>query len=87
MNIFKTLCTPAQIYLLTLIPIIGSMIYNKYKVWNFVSLLIWAPIWTFVLNWLCKKGYSVVSWFFVLVPFISLVLLIFLYTEANITKK
>ncbi len=87
MNTFTTLCTPAKIYLIILVPIFFSMIYNKSSVWNFVSLLVWAPIWTFVLNWLCKKGYSFVSWFLVFFPLASLMLLTILYTNQLLQKK
>ena len=33
-------------------------------------------IWTYLLNLLCKKGYSKVSWMFVLLPFIAMFVLI-----------
>ena len=33
-------------------------------------------IWTYLLNLLCKKGYSKISWLFVLLPFIAMFVLI-----------
>ena len=33
-------------------------------------------IWTYLLNLLCKKGYTKVSWMFVLLPFIAMFVLI-----------
>jgi uncharacterized protein YacL len=42
--------------------------------------LIFAFVWTMVLNWLCKKGWKTLSWILVLLPF---VLIIFLYFGMN----
>jgi len=36
--------------------------------------LVFAFIWTYVLGWLCKKGYTSISWFLVLLPYIIMVL-------------
>ena len=33
-------------------------------------------IWTYLLNLLCKKGYTKISWMFVLLPFIAMFVLI-----------
>ena len=87
MSLFSSLCTPAKIYLILLVPIFISLFYNKTTVWNIVATLIWAPIWTYVLNWLCSKGYSVVSWFFVFIPLVSIIVLTIIYAGAIITKN
>jgi hypothetical protein len=34
-------------------------------------------LWTWFLNFLCSKGYSGISWFLVLLPFIFIVLAVF----------
>ena len=36
--------------------------------------LVFAFIWTFILAWLCKKGYKSISWFLVLLPYIIMAL-------------
>ena len=36
--------------------------------------LVFAFIWTFILEWLCKKGYKSISWFLVLLPYIIIAL-------------
>jgi hypothetical protein len=41
------------------------------------SKLIFAFLWAFILGWLCRKGYTAISWFLVLLPFIMLVLVSF----------
>ena len=38
--------------------------------------LVFAFIWTYVLGWLCNKGYSSISWFLVLLPYIIMALAI-----------
>ena len=67
-NMLRSYCTPAKIYLtiaaiyciiqLFSVPIIFVII-------NFGFALVWA----FILQWLCKKGFSSVSWFLVLLPY------------------
>lgn len=42
----------------------------------FIMKIIYVAFWTWVLNILCRSGYSSVSWFLVLFPFILMFLLI-----------
>ena len=68
-NMFRSYCTPAKIYLsiaavyciiqLFTAPIIFVLI-------NFGFALLWA----FILHWFCSKGFSSVSWFLVLLPYV-----------------
>jgi hypothetical protein len=85
MNLFYTLCTPAKLYLILLIPGIISFIYNK-SIGKLVVTLIWAPIWAYLLNWLCSKGYSGVSWFFVLIPVIVMIIFGIIYAGTLVKK-
>lgn len=39
--------------------------------------LFFAFIWTYVLGWLCNKGFTMLSWFLVLLPYILIVLALF----------
>jgi len=74
---FNNLCTPAKIYFA--IAVIGS-IFALYKGLGLVAVavkMIFAFIWTFVLGWLCKKGYKSISWFLVLLPYIIIALAMF----------
>jgi hypothetical protein len=36
--------------------------------------LVFAFIWTFILGWLCDKGYKSISWFLVMLPYIIMFL-------------
>ena len=72
-NMLRSYCTPAKIYLtiaaiyciiqLFSVPIIFVII-------NFGFALVWA----FILQWLCKKGFSSVSWFLVLLPYVVMLM-------------
>ena len=77
-NIFKKTCTPAQLYfILGLIAIIGSLKLNikfNMTILNVCILLLW----TFLLNMFCNWGWGGLSWFLVLLPYVLLLLVIFL---------
>jgi len=38
--------------------------------------LLFVMIWTWFLNYLCKKGYKGISWFLLFLPFLSVLLVI-----------
>ena len=70
---FSKLCTPALIYLV--IAVIGIlMAIKRTGILSGAVSLIFVLIWTWFLNFLCKKGYNVVSWFLLFLPFISVFL-------------
>ncbi len=52
----------------------------------FIFKIIYTIVWTFILNKLCKNGWSNVSWFLVLIPFILLFIIIGLFILANIAR-
>ena len=77
-NAFKKTCSPAQLYfVLGLIAILVSLKINVHInsiIINSCLLLLW----TYLLNVFCKWGWSGLSWFLVLFPYIILLLTIFL---------
>ena len=74
---FSKLCTPAKVYFA--IAVIASIIalFNKFSLLSVLMKLFFAFIWTFVLAWLCDKGYKNLSWFLVLLPYIVILLAFF----------
>jgi hypothetical protein len=70
---YKTFCTPAKIYLT--IAVIYSFI-QLFSVPVFIVGInfLFAIFWTYILGWLCKKGYSSVSWFLVLLPYVVMLM-------------
>jgi hypothetical protein len=71
----KNLCTPAQIYLG--IAVLGSLfsLMRGSRFGVVFMRMVFAVLWTFILGWLCKKGYTSISWFLVLLPYIILFLI------------
>jgi hypothetical protein len=71
---FNKLCTPAKIYFA--IAVIAAIIelFSGMRIMVIVMKLVFAFIWTFILAWLCKKGYKSISWFLVLLPYILIAL-------------
>ena len=77
MKSFDDLCSPAKLYfVLSVIACIAALI-NGLKFGQVVINLIIAFAWTAVLSWICGKGFTSVSWFLVLIPYISMLLVFF----------
>jgi hypothetical protein len=74
MKDFSKLCTPAKIYFA--IAVIASVValFNRVGIMSVAIKLIFAFIWTFILSWLCSKGYTSISWLLVLLPYIIILL-------------
>jgi len=81
------LCTPAQIYaVLAFITIIGMAYKQQYGA--IIGQAIFAALWTFVLGWICTKGWTWLSWVLVLLPIIIVVgLLVFIYVMGDKLNK
>jgi hypothetical protein len=83
---FGKYCTPAQLYLiLGAIGILSTFIKN-YSVETLLTEALFLVIWAWVLNWLCSKGFTSISWVLVLLPFI-LVLFMFLFIKDVARKE
>jgi len=74
---FSKLCTPAKIYFSLAILSIIIGLFSGVRLFMIVIKLVFAFVWTYVLSWLCKKGFKALSWFLVLLPFIMMFLVIF----------
>lgn len=74
---FSKLCTPAKIYFGIAVIAIIIALFNGVSLMLVFTKLFFAFIWTFVLGWLCDKGYSSISWFLVLLPYIVIALAMF----------
>ena len=74
MKDFSKLCTPAKIYFgIAVISSIIALFSGISVILTFMN-IVFAFIWTFVLVWLCDKGYASISWFLVLLPYIIMIL-------------
>ena len=74
---FSKLCTPAKIYFI--IAVISSIValFSGIKIMFVFTKLVFAFLWTFILGWLCNKGFTSISWFLVLLPYIIIFLAMF----------
>jgi hypothetical protein len=86
MKSFDDLCSPAKLYfVLSVIACLAALI-NGLKFMQVIINLIIAFAWTAVLSWICGKGFTGVSWFLVLVPYI-IMLLVFFKLMKDISKS
>ncbi len=58
-----------------------------HNAWFFVGKAIYIAIWTWLLNLLCSKGYTIVSWFLVLLPFIAMFMILGLIMIISMKSK
>ena len=75
-NKFLNLCTPAQVYLVLALLSCILALFNKFDFLGIIIKLLFAIIWTMILNYICKSGYVGVSWFLVVLPYIIILLLL-----------
>lgn len=70
----EKLCTPAKVYLA--IAILSTIVgfFAKIRVFALIAKLIFALLYTYILNFLCKKGYQNMSWFLVALPYIVMMI-------------
>ena len=78
---FPKLCLPSKIYLvLSLFSIILALFLSIYNLTYCIIKLFFAILWTWILNLICKSGYTMVAWFILLLPIILFLGLVFFYT-------
>ena len=71
---FASLCTPAKLYfILSLFSCIIAFLSGVKFMAVAVNLII-AFIWTAILGWICKSGFTPISWALVLFPYIVMML-------------
>ena len=73
-KIFRELCTPAKIYFSIAVIVSIIELLNGIGIFSISIKLLFAFIWTFILGWICSKGYKSISWFLVALPYIIIFL-------------
>lgn len=84
---FNSLCTPAKIYLILAITVFIHSLFYTIKLFDIIWQLIFIPAWTLLLNWLCSKGYTFVSWLILLWPIIFIVIFVGIFVIMGNIKK
>ena len=80
---FNKLCNPSKLYFVLVIFFIVIGLFSKINFMAIFFNLIFAFIWTIILNWLCSKGYTTLSWVIVFFPFILIVIAFFGYLKLS----
>lgn len=78
------LCTPALVYLLLSAISFVATARGTSPSSLFVNAL-FVLLWTFLLNVLCQRGFTALSWILVLLPIIVLVILVFFIGQAALS--
>jgi c-di-AMP phosphodiesterase-like protein len=83
----KSLCTPAKIYLtIAFIVSIGALI-NGVDFIVIIVKMLFAGLWTYILNFMCKKGLKTLAWVIVLLPFVFMILVLFEFFHLTHEQK
>ena len=77
----ESLCSPALLYFVLSVIAFLSMI-GKASMMTLLVKAFFILLWTWFLNFLCKKGHSGISWFLVLFPFILMLMIFFLAADV-----
>ena len=80
------LCIPALIYLILSV---FSLLYfiTRYSFGTVALKAIFIALWTWLLNFICSKGYTVIAWIILLLPFIIIgMFMLILYEHLNELK-
>ena len=80
---FNKLCNPAKLYFVLVMLFIVIGLFSKINLMAIFFKLVFAFIWTIVLNWLCSKGYTTLSWIIVFFPFILILIAFFGYLKLS----
>ena len=79
------LCTPAFVYLV--ISIITLIANFQYSMKSAIVHLFLIGLWTYILNWVCEKGYVGISWALVLLPYVFIGFLVMLLFDVILIMK
>ena len=71
---FKELCTPAKIYFVISIIAVLMALFKGIAIMAIVVKVVFVLFWTYILGFLCKKGYKAVSWFLVVMPYVLILI-------------
>ena len=86
-------CMPAKVYLVLSLLGMAFTLFAGYSFFVFAINIVFTFLWAWVLNWLCNKGYSSISWLLVLLPFLLYmvyelgVFFLTLYNNSTTTTK
>ena len=80
---FNNLCDPAKLYIVLATISIITGLFLRIKTIALIIKFFFMLIYTYFLNFLCRKGFKTVSWILVLLPYLFL----FLAMTGILVKK
>ena len=66
------LCTPALIYFVMAVASILVLVFSKVHATILMGKMVFVLAWTWFLNFVCKKGFTTVSWVLVMSPYVCM---------------
>ena len=76
------MCTPVYVYLIISVISFLMMIGMNIPGASLMMFVLKVLVWSFILNLICNSGYTNVSWFLVLLPFILMFIFIIFFTTG-----
>ena len=67
---FSKLCTPAMIYFVLSVIALMMSVFTSFNIMSLVIKGFFIIVWSLFLNYLCKSGFTAISWILVLLPLI-----------------
>lgn len=85
---FNSICLPSKVYFVLsfvtiLLSLISPAVFGGLSFLSHLFHFIYVIFWTWVLDLICKAGYSTISWVLVFFPFIVIFLLLVLFVGAS----
>ena len=69
----SSICTPAVVYFVISAVSIVLGLFHGFNIFSVLIKVAFVSAWTWFLNFLCSKGYTAISWFLVLLPFLLMI--------------
>ena len=66
---FSDLCSPTYVYFIVSIFYILINSFTNFKITSILLKIFFTILWSLFLNVLCSKGYNMISWILVILPF------------------
>ena len=80
-------CTPAFIYfVISTLGVLGSLFMGG-SVITIVMSFLWVVLFSYLLNWLCIKGYKMLSWVLVLLPLMLSLFTLMMLITLNVKQS
>jgi len=86
-NLFNELCTPAKVYFILQTIIIIFGMFQGTTAMSLLINIIFVLVWTYILGWICKKGFNIVSWILVLAPLLIVPIFLMMFISKNSTSN